>query len=326
MLEEVSPSLVFFTHQRPPQGFSLALAARELGITTVAFIFSWDNLSSKGRVPVVFDHYLVWSNHMKRELLHFYPDVRPQNVHVVGTPQFEPYVHDEYGWSEAELCRRTGMRPECKRICFSAGDASTSPNDVHYLRTMAEMRRAGAFGDGVEIVVRPSPAEDGDRFNGVREEFPELVWCPPRWRQTRSDHPEPWSQRLPEADDIDLLKSLTVHCDVNVNMASTMTLDFGLAGKPVVNLAFGGEGGAPELFDDFSYYRFEHYRPVIALGAARLARSPDELAEHVRAYLRDPDLDAEGRTALVDMQVDVPLRGTSERIVDALSRIAEEPV
>ena len=54
-----------------------------------------------------------------------------------------------------------------------------------------------------------------------------------------------------------------------------MTLDFGLHDKPVVNVAF--DVADPPLFGvpvwEY-YYQFEHYRPVVELGAARFARSP----------------------------------------------------
>ena len=43
------------------------LAAKSLGIPTATFIFSWDNLSSKGRIAAPFDYYLVWSEHMGDE-------------------------------------------------------------------------------------------------------------------------------------------------------------------------------------------------------------------------------------------------------------------
>ncbi|MGA7731712.1 MAG: hypothetical protein WCD37_10635 [Chloroflexia bacterium] len=322
LLRSIRPSVVFFTHQRPPQIFPLAAAARSLGIPTACFIFSWDNLSSKGRMPVLFNHYLVWSDRMRDELLRFYPDVHMRQVHVVGTPQFEPYDYEDFGWTEARFCEETGASLGRRRICFSAGDATTSPNDPQYIEALAQANRERAFGEGVELIVRSSPAEEGDRFVAVIANHPEVIWSPPRWVQTRSGHPEPWSQRVPQAGDIDLLKSLTRYCDVNVNMASTMTLDFSFAGKPVVNVASGnGQYGAP--WSDLFFYDYDHYRPVLELGAARLALNPAELVLAVNRYLDDPTLDSEGRAALLEMQVSVPLHGTSERIARTLATVAE---
>lgn len=313
-LTAARPHVLFFTHQRPPQLFPLARAARRLGILTAAFLFSWDNLSSKGRMPVGFDHYLVWSRLMRDEMRRFYPDVAPERVQVVGTPQFEPYAYDEWSLSPAQFAATTGLDPARRRILFSAGDASTSPNDPLYVQTLAQAVRDGAFGAPLEIVVRQSPAEGETRFAALRAAFPEVVWCPPRWVQTRVDHPEPWSQRVPEAGDLCLLKALTHYSALNVNMASTMTLDFAFADKPVVNVAFS----PPGAHDDAQYYRFDHYQPVVALGSVQVAHTPAELIAAVRGYLADPTRDAAGRQALLALQVGLPLAGTSERIRAAL--------
>ncbi|GIU73208.1 MAG: hypothetical protein KatS3mg004_0295 [Bryobacteraceae bacterium] len=49
--ERLRPDVVFCTHQRPSSVLpAMVLAARRLGIPTATFIFSWDNLTSKGRI------------------------------------------------------------------------------------------------------------------------------------------------------------------------------------------------------------------------------------------------------------------------------------
>src|SRR5439155_27127388 len=133
LLRELNPDLLFTTHQRPPQVSPLVVAAKSLGIPTATFIFSWDNLTSKGRIPIAYDHYLVWSEHMRSELLRFYPGAHPDNVHVVGTPQFEPYAYSEFGWSEERFARELNLKAGYRRICYTCGDRSTSPNDPMYL-------------------------------------------------------------------------------------------------------------------------------------------------------------------------------------------------
>ena len=72
--------LLFFTHQRPPYIAPIIYAAEKLKLKTSAFIFSWDNLASKGRMAGNFDYYLVWSKLMKSELLHFYQSIKEENI------------------------------------------------------------------------------------------------------------------------------------------------------------------------------------------------------------------------------------------------------
>ena len=106
ILKKDEIDLLFFTHQRPPFIAPLIYQAEKLKIKTVAFIFSWDNLASKGRMAGNFYYYLVWSNLMKKELLHFYASVNDFQVEIVGTPQFEPYVLDRYQTTKANFYKK----------------------------------------------------------------------------------------------------------------------------------------------------------------------------------------------------------------------------
>ena len=151
--------------------------------------------------------------------------------------------------------------------------------------------------------------------------IPELIYAPAEWL-----HPDPanWTRVVPQRSDVQLLANLTEHADMNVNLASTMTLDFAIHDKPVVNVAFDPVLPPPlgtPLWD--LYYKFEHYRPVVELGAARCARSSDELATHINTYFEDPSLDREGRRRFVELELDGPIGHASARIADALTTIAE---
>jgi hypothetical protein len=320
IFKETRPTVLFCSHQRPSVVLPAVLAARKLGIPTATFIFSWDNLSSKGRIISPFDHYLVWSLHMAAELRHYYPDVPAERIHIVGTPQFENYSDPNLLWSREEFFRQIGGDPSRPLICYSGGDAMTCPEDAEHVRVLMELIRSGRIRGNPQVLLRPVPVDDGKRYQGVREMFPELLYAPPRWLHTE---PGEWSQVIPLPEDIQFLANLTHNADLNINLGSTMTLDFGIHDKPVVNIAF--DVAQPPIFGmpvwDY-YYFFEHYRPVVELGAARPARSADQLAEFVNAYLETPSLDREGRRQLFEMQVSVPLHQSSERIVETLHQIS----
>jgi hypothetical protein len=317
------PDVLFCSHQRPMQIAAPVAAARALGIPTVTFIFSWDNLCSKGRIAAPFDHYLVWSEHMATELVQHYPEISPSAVHVVGTPQFDPYGDPSMLWPREEFFRRIEADAGRPLICYSGGDRGTCPEDAAHLGMLLGMVRDGRIAGRPQVVLRPSPVDDGSRYQDVLREFPELRYAAPAWH-----HPEAsdWSRVIPLPEDVPFLANLTHHCDLNVNTASTMTLDFAARDKPVVNIAFDVATPPPlgvPLFE--LYYQYEHYRPVIELGAARIARSPAQLAEHVNAYLADPRLDREGRRRLLELELDLPLGRASSCALEALERIVSLP-
>ena len=319
LFEEINPSVLFCSHQRPLSIIQPVIAARQAGIPTATFIFSWDNLTSKGRIMLPFDHYLVWSEHMGRELLRYYPDISQDRIHVVGTPQFDPYADETLLWTREEFFRRVGADPGRPLICYSGGDLGTCPEDPQHLRMLLELIRSGEIRGNPQVIARPAPVDDGKRYDSSRKAFPELIFSRPQWLHMR---PGDWASVQPTAEDLQFLANLVRHCDLNINMASTMTLDFSIHDKPVVNIAFDVADPPPfgvSLWDFF--YRFEHYRPVVEIGAARFARSPSELAQHVNAYLDDPALDREERRRLVELEVGLPIGQSSPRIREVLENI-----
>jgi hypothetical protein len=309
-LREWGTAVVLCAHQRPLTVLPVVMAARRLGIPTATFIFSWDNLTTKARIAAPFDHFLVWSDLMADELLRFYPDVTAERVHVVGSPQFEPYADPTLIWDRDRFDRELGLVPGRPVIAFSGGDTFTCPEDPRHLRIVCELIRSGAIQGDPQVVLRPAPVDTTDRYAEVLADHP-IVLSRPAWRALGGA----WGSVAPTRRDLELLVNITMHADVNVNMASTMTLDFALHDTPVVNLGFDVDPArnlAPR------YYRFDHYRPVVELGAARIARDRAALAASVNAYLADPALDRAERAAFVDRELRIGPGRSVPAILDTL--------
>ncbi len=320
LFEETKTQVLFCSNQRAPAILPAVLAAQELHIPAVTFVFSWDNLTSKGRIAAPFDHYLVWSDHMRQELLHYYPYLGEDRIHVVGAPQFDCYANDELVWSRAEFCRRIGADPTRPLICYSGGDVETCPEEPAHARILMDLVRRKQIRGEAQVLLRPAPVDDGRRFSQLCEDYSELIFAAPAWMRNGNGT---WSHVMPQMEDVQFLANLTRHADVNVNVASTMTLDFALHNKPVVNVAFDVATPPPfgvSLWEFF--YQFEHYRPVVELGAARFARSPTELAEFINMYLENPAVDRAGRLKLVELEVGAPLGHAGKNIFPCLRSIA----
>jgi len=319
LLKEDQPSHLFFTHQRPPFLAPFLYAAQQLKIPTSTFIFSWDNLASKGRMLGTFDYFLVWSHLMQSELLYFYPTVSSEKVKVVGTPQFEPYVMSKYESTPDEFYAKFRLDASLKTICYSCADVTIGPNDPIVIRTIAQVIRNNAITTKVQLLVRTSPAEDDRRFKAIKKEFPEIIWNVPQWILTRENHAESWSQRVPSEEDIKDLRSLLEYVDLNINMCSTMSLDFMLFDKPVINTVFGNLDNG--LYDDQRFLNFDHYKKVVDSQSVTIAKNETELINQINQALTQPEERTEQRKAMIDMQVSEPLAGTSKRIATTLSHL-----
>ena len=258
---------------------------------------------------------------MRGELLRYYPDVSPERVHIVGTPQFDTYADESLLWTREDFFSRLGADPRRPVICYSGGDIGNAREDVNHLRVLMEQVRSGNIRHRPQVLLRPAPVDNGERYAAVRRDYPEMIYSAPAWTNVNSAN---WAVVMPSAEDVQFLANLTHHTDVNVNFSSTMTLDFAIRDKPVVNLAFDVADPPAYGMPMWDYLRqFDHYRPVFELGAARIAHDADQLAEHVNAYLDDPTLDAARRRQFVDLQVGVQIGMSAKRVITTLRKIAK---
>lgn len=316
LLRDYEIGLLFFTHQRPPYIAPLIYAAEKLKVKTAAFIFSWDNLASKGRMAGNFDYYLVWSDLMKHELLHFYQSIKSDQVEVVGTPQFEPYVLDRYEMSKEKFIESFNLDPNLPTILFSCGDVSTSKNDPLYIEVIAEAIQNNLLVKKTNLLVRTSPAEEPTRFESLAKKYPFISWNYPAWKLARSNHQESWSQRIPSMEDVIDLKGVLQHCDVIVNMLSTMSLDAMLFDKPVINTVFGNESNG--LYNDQRFLKYAHIEKVVESKSVAVAKNEHELIAEINNSLQYPNCRLEEQKMLLNQQIGRPLLKTSDRIAKTL--------
>lgn len=317
LLKRDSVNILFFTHQRPPFIAPLIYKSEELRIKTVAFIFSWDNLASKGRMSGNFNYYFVWSDLMKKELLQFYESVKESSIEIVGTPQFEPYVLERYKSTKEEFYAKFNLNPNLKTICFSCGDISTSKNDELYIETIANFIVNNQLNEKVNFIVRTSPAEKGeDRFQYLINKYNFIVWNFPKWKLARKNHQELWTQRIPIVEDLVDLRALIEYSTIFVNMLSTMSLDALNFDKPVINPAFGNSVNG--LYDDQRFLSYKHIEHFIESNATAIATDEVEFLKEINMALDKPNIRIEQQRNLISLEIGKPLFGTSKRIVDFL--------
>ncbi|MBC5841422.1 CDP-glycerol glycerophosphotransferase family protein [Flavobacterium sp. F-380] len=318
LLEEHKISMLFFTHQRPPFIAPLIFAAEVLKIKTSTFIFSWDNLASKGRMAGNFNYYFVWSHLMKIELLHFYKSVQKENVLVVGTPQFEAYTNDKFGYSKEQFKEKFKVSKDQKIIFFTCNDAS-SKNDIIYLEILANFILANKLVEKVAVIVRTSPVEDALRFKFLADKFSFLIWNFPDWNVSRTNHQESWSQRVPSVSDLNDLKSLLKYCDICINVLSTITLDAFIFDKPVINPVFGNEANG--MFDDQKFLNYAHLANLVDSKSSDIVKTTEEFLAALNNVLKNKEDKSILRAKFLELQISESLEGTSKRIAQSLAQL-----
>jgi len=263
--------------------------AINLGIRVMALITSWDNVTTKARIMFAYDGYLVWSEQMKRELHHFYPQSREVPVYVVGAPQFDVFFRPRFVQSRADFCRAQGLDPSKPFILYALG----SPNflkEYHGALAFAQRVQRGELGD-VQVLVRPHPLFDkGEEAKLLRGLGAGIVV------QRTGDAGKALTARTQDSNQVKEWVNTFRHAGVVVNFSSTVGIDAAICDKPVVNLDFDPEPGQPNqaLVKDVNHL-WSHFKPIAESGGMWLANDMDEVVHAVREYLAHPDLHREKR-------------------------------
>ena len=66
-------------------------AARRLGIPTIGYVNSWDNLTSKGTVHVLPDMFIVWNEALAAEAVRRFTTSRASSIRVTGAPHLDHF-------------------------------------------------------------------------------------------------------------------------------------------------------------------------------------------------------------------------------------------
>ncbi|HEX6964843.1 MAG TPA: hypothetical protein VF166_03515 [Gemmatimonadaceae bacterium] len=315
LYRETRPTLVFNgSHVHSRIAIPAVQAAQWLGIPTATFLFSWDNLTSQGRVMPAYDYYLVWNEDIKRQLLEIYPSVRPEQVFVTGTPQFDFHFHPESYWTREEFCRRVGADPGRPMVLYSTGMAEHMPGEPRIVEQIADMLREMTDLGSPQLLVRVYPKDRTGRFEELQQRRADILFPEAKWV-------EAWL--TPTEDDTRLLTNTLRHVDAGVNVASTVSLELCMFDKPVVNVGYDPPGGEPVRVPYARYYEFDHYRPLVECGAVQLARSPHDMRAMLREALTAPATHRAERRGLMQRMFGNTLDGRSaERVAQVLLQLA----
>lgn len=276
------PAMVFCTNQRHVSSIAPLLAAQDLGIATATFIFSWDNLP-KATMVVETDYYFVWSDHMKSELLHYYPYIKEEQVFITGTPQFESHFEPNRLVSRETFFKQFGLDDNKKYICYSGDDVTTSPDDATYLEDVAlAVKNLNDKGNAIGILFRRCPVDFSERYDAVIEKYKDIIVpVNPQWKKIG----EGWSTILPTNEDVNLQMNTIHHTEMVVNLGSSMVFDYVAHKKPCAYINYDVAERKDKNWSVKKIYKFVHFRSMPDKNAVIWLNSKEEIAAKLEQVL-----------------------------------------
>ena len=100
-------------------------------------------------------------------------------------------------------------------------------------------------------------------------------------------------------------------------MLSTMSLDFMVFDKPVINLIFGNEENG--LYNDQRFLGYAHIEHLVNSKASKVVKNKTELINTISDYFIK-DEDAINRKNFIEQQVGVSLKETNSILADSMKQ------
>ncbi|HEY4517887.1 MAG TPA: hypothetical protein VJI74_03320, partial [Candidatus Paceibacterota bacterium] len=273
--------------------------AHRLGLPTVAFDFSWDNLTSYPR-HVRKTKYLICWNEFHREVAKELHDYQDERLFVGGVLRFDAYFRELPGQQDRDtFLSSRGLDPKRKTVLFAARSYGTFHTD--FIRSFIRWQKEGAFAEPLNLFVRIHPIDPP----GAYDEFLNIpnVHIGLAGNKSTNALSGPDAVETKESDWV-VKKDSIRHSDICVNVASTFSIEAFIFDKPVINVGF--------LKPFSGILTFPHYTPVVEAGAVRVAEKMEDIRTYINENLKNPAREKEARAKIVEKFV-MPTDGYSFR-------------
>jgi hypothetical protein len=232
ILDKINPDLVFNTsHVHNEISHPYIYKLKKRGVRVVSFIFSWDNITSQGRIMPKYDHLMTWNNESKNLIDKYYGVDYSDKLSITGTPQFDHYFKEYYqpDLSREEFCNLYSLDPNRPIVLYSTGMPHHMPGEPIIVKRIVEVfDRDFKEENRPQLILRVYPKDNTNRFEPLRS-LENLVFQDPKWDM---------QLLLPSAEAKYILKQTILNVDLGINIASTITLELLMFEKKVLNIGF----------------------------------------------------------------------------------------
>lgn len=220
--------------------------AKAAGLRLVSWVFSWDNPMKDNEFLVDADHYLVWNEENRRDLVRYHA-IPADRIHIVGPSQFDVYLEMR------KLPRPTDPEPYILYACAVGLDQHLDQEIRMILKIREIMDR---LDPALPLWVRPYPFRLDRTFGydalrnrpGIKLlDFGELK--DNRIMVNRGELEQKWHQ-------IRNARGL-------INFGSTLGLEASFTDTPIVQIGFSLPFDGPAYLDVAELFKNEHLQYIL---------------------------------------------------------------
>lgn len=320
LLRSTAPDLVITdTVGHDARDYPILQAAKNIGIKTLTFIASWDNvwkierLMKSDKPIAIADTFIVWNEMMKEHLLRLPLNISEDRVHIVGAPRLDYFAQKEKIPSKQAIYKYLGFEDISRPLIHF------STTELYSFDYIAEIIfnavKDGSIHYKPYIYASVHPGGKITNHEGLKK-----LGATVRYSFGRQDNPiTPDFAYKPSTEDIWNLVGVFAHSNLLVNQSSTTAIESLLTDVPVINVAFGKRLDWWKWYRSMVYRDFgEHYADVTKDGATKVVKNPKQLVNAVNDYLKNPSLDHEKRQKTLKRMITTVDGTASKQVLDII--------
>jgi hypothetical protein len=292
----------------------LIFYARENNIPIYTHILSFDNITSRGYVPIgKFDKYFVWNELMKTELIHYY-SVKPERIFITGTPQFDFHNSNKFLRSRGDTLKQFDLEQTDRYLLYCANHIHLTPGEPELLENLIQKLQGDAQLNDIKLIVRLHPLDNYDRWQFLFEKFKGRLRLSIPW-----SHPVKENPALGMVTEEDMVKfvNLLRYAETVLNIASTVTIDAAIVNTPVICLGYHPSNSS-ESECYYNYHFSEHYKILMKFGASPIALNGEELISLIHKDIENRERLSVNRDQLASYYIEDYKKSSAEKLIRIL--------
>jgi len=262
----------------------LSLTAKKIGIKTWLIVNSWKDFYVNDLILSDVNGIFVWNKKMKEQIQDA-NNISSSQICISGNPYFDIFYNYKPFYSKNYYNTKYNInnRPI---ILYTMMSPYSYKNEIEIIKYISEMLNElfKNINNRPKIIVRKNPMDERKLSNF---ELDENIIFAEDYFEKYDKNENFFIQRIEgEKEWLDLL----YYADININVASTVTLESLLMNTPVINIEFNEYGKQDEYLSRFSQTDF--YKPLLNNNGVFLAKNREIFKQQLINVLKNkPKID-----------------------------------
>ncbi|MCW3093144.1 MAG: hypothetical protein JWP81_4213 [Ferruginibacter sp.] len=228
----------------------IAFSAKESNIKVWSLVNSWKDMYTNDFVSFTPDGLFTWSDNMAKNFVSHNPHLKGK-VKAIGNPAFDVFFGFKPIREKSFYELKYGIKPGAKIFVYTMINPLVTNGEHFTIRLIYQSLKAH-LGNDWHLLVRKNPLHHDAKYTELEElenlSFMEHYW---EWDALKD-------LAVQEKAGEDEWYDMIYYSACNISVASTVSMEFLIAQKPVINIGFNGTGNEDENLKRFSeapFYR-----------------------------------------------------------------------